>query len=91
MKDGQDKDEDDKPSAWVRAARLASVGLEMGVSVLIGWAFGYWLDGKLGTKPWLMLLFLLFGVAAGFRGMISAAKKAMREGSDDRGSDDRKT
>jgi ATP synthase protein I len=61
----------------VRAIRLASLGLEMAVAVAIGWAFGNWLDGKLGTKPWLMLVFLLFGVAAGFRGVYTAARKAV--------------
>jgi ATP synthase protein I len=65
--------------AWFKAARMASIGLEMGVAVLIGWGVGYWLDGKLGTKPWLMLVFLLFGVAAGFKGMISAARESARQ------------
>ena len=60
----------------MQAARLASVGIEMGLAVAIGWGIGYWLDGKLGTKPWLMIVFLLFGVAAGFKGLLVAARKA---------------
>jgi ATP synthase protein I len=59
----------------VKAGALASVGLEMGVAVVIGWGVGYWLDGRFGTEPWLMLLFLLLGVAAGFKGLIDAARK----------------
>src|SRR5262245_37479305 len=43
----------------------SSVGLELGLSVVVGVLFGRWLDGKLGTEPWLMLVFLALGLAAG--------------------------
>ena len=39
---------------------------------------GYWLDTRFDTKPWLMIIFLLFGVAAGFKGMRRAAREANR-------------
>lgn len=57
----------------------ASVGLEMGISVIIGVLIGMWLDSKLGTGPWLMLLWLAFGFAAGFRGVLRAVKREDRE------------
>lgn len=56
----------------------SSVGLELGISVVIGLLFGYWLDGKLGTQPWMMLLFLAFGLVAGLRGVIRAVNRADR-------------
>lgn len=62
----------------VKLARASSVGLEMGVAVLIGWALGSWLDRRFGTAPWLMIVFLLFGVAAGFKGLYRAAREASR-------------
>jgi ATP synthase protein I len=62
--------------AFFRAAQFASLGLEMGVAVAIGAGIGYLLDRWLGTKPWLLLVFLLFGIAAGFKGVIDAARKA---------------
>jgi len=37
------------------------------VSIVIGYAIGYFLDKWLGTT-WLKIVFLLFGVAAGFVG-----------------------
>lgn len=37
-----------------------------------------WLDGKLGTTPWLMLLWLCFGLAAGFRGVLRAVRRSDR-------------
>jgi ATP synthase protein I len=62
-----------------RALRVSSVGIEMAVATLIGWAIGYWLDRTFGTEPWLMLVFLLVGVAAGFKGLLRAANEARRE------------
>jgi ATP synthase protein I len=57
----------------------SSVGLELGLSVVIGVVFGMWLDGKLGTAPWMMLLWLMFGLFAGFRGVLRAVRRADRE------------
>jgi ATP synthase protein I len=61
---------------------MASVGLEMAIATVLGWWIGQWLDRRYGTEPWLMLLFLLLGVAAGFKGLFRAvreAKRTMRE------------
>ncbi len=52
---------------FAKYLRFSSVGLELGISVLVGLVVGDWLDRRLGTKPWLLLLFLGFGMAAGFR------------------------
>jgi F0F1-type ATP synthase assembly protein I len=56
----------------------SSVGLELGLSVVFGVLFGRWLDGKLGTAPWMMLLFFAIGVTAGFRSVLRAVKRADR-------------
>lgn len=56
----------------------SSVGLEMGLSVVIAVLFGIWLDGKLGTAPLMMLLWLGVGFAAGFRGVLRAVRRADR-------------
>lgn len=60
------------------ALSASSVGLELGISVILGLAFGYWLDGKLGIGPWMMILFLVLGFAAGMRGVVRAVKRADR-------------
>lgn len=61
-----------------RLARSSAVGLEMGISVVVGLLGGQWLDGKAGTAPWLMLLGLVLGTVAGFRGLIRMARDAQR-------------
>ena len=83
--DGSPNGPDDRPENRPEQGRIArswtmlkfsSVGIEMSVATLIGWALGYWLDLKLCTYPWLMLVFLLIGVAAGFKGVFRAAREA---------------
>ncbi len=44
----------------------AQVGLELAGAVLAGFWGGWWLDGRFGTAPWLMLGGAAFGLAAGF-------------------------
>ena len=61
------------------ALNASSVGLELGVSVLVGLLIGMFLDRELGTTPWLMLVWLGFGFAAGFRGVLRAVRRADRE------------
>jgi F0F1-type ATP synthase assembly protein I len=56
----------------------SSAGLELGIAVGLGALFGVWLDGKLGTEPWMMLVFLAVGFFAGFRGVLRAVARAER-------------
>ena len=56
----------------------SAVGLEMGVAVIIGLLIGRWLDGELGSEPYLMILFTIFGFVAGIRGLIRGARRAER-------------
>jgi F0F1-type ATP synthase assembly protein I len=58
---------------------LASVGIELSLSTVIGALGGRWLDGKLGTTPWLMISGLILGVFAGFRSLIRTARRATLE------------
>ena len=62
------------------ALSASSVGLELGIAVVVGLLFGMWLDGKAGTSPWLMLVFLVLGLVAGFRNLMRAVTRAERAG-----------
>ena len=41
------------------------VAVEIVSAVVIGFCLGWFLDDWLGTKPWLMLMFVVIGFAAG--------------------------
>lgn len=60
-------------------ARLAAVGLELGISAVIGLLAGRWVDGKLGSEPIASILGVVLGVVAGFRSLIRTARAAMKE------------
>ncbi len=44
----------------------AQAGLELVTSIVAGALIGYGLDHWLGTKPWMLILFLFLGVGTGF-------------------------
>ncbi len=75
----------DPPAPSPRGARrfynmlsASSVGLELGISVLIGLLGGMWADGRWGTAPWLMLAGLVLGLVAGSRAVMRAVRRADR-------------
>jgi len=75
-----------------RAARsavvVASLGIELALSIMAGAWIGHWLDGQFETGPWLTVLFLGLGVAAGFRGLWRTARKNWPRGDDGAGQDE---
>lgn len=56
-------------------AMLATMGIAMVVSTFIGLIIGIYLDKYFDTKPWLTIIFLIFGIAAGFRNIYEMTRK----------------
>ena len=53
----------------------SSMGLEVGLSVVVGFLIGTWLDKWLETEPWFLIIFGVAGVIAGYRGMYRMVKR----------------
>lgn len=68
-----------KTRLFREVGKYAALGLEMALSVVIGLAIGAFLDKRLNTGPWLTILFLILGFAAGVRSLIRAALTSQRE------------
>jgi ATP synthase protein I len=68
---------------WKALAELSMIGMTMVLSTVIGLAGGYFADRWLGTKPWLTLIGLGFGIAAGFVSFFRSVKTAERKLDDD--------
>ena len=79
---------DDKLSARDRRegpspASFAGAGAQFVVSILLFLYIGKWLDAKLGTAPWLLMLGVFLGAGAGFYSFyrrIMAAGRTDRDG-----------
>jgi ATP synthase protein I len=72
------KGEEDTGARLRQAAMLSSVGLVLVCAIFIGYFFGVWLDKKLGTEPYLMLVFTILGIAGGFVEVFQMAAKYTR-------------
>lgn len=66
------------PKQFKGLMEVSSVGLAMGISMLLGLWVGRSLDNFFNTSPWLTVLFLFFGIAGGFRNMYVAMKRQMK-------------
>ena len=53
------------PTAWQLIGQLSTIGMSFVLALVIGFGAGYWLDGVLGTKPWLSFVGFFLGLAAG--------------------------
>jgi ATP synthase protein I len=56
-----------------------TLGIEMGLSLVIGLGIGYYLDRYLGTSPVFLIIFMIFGLAAGMKRLYKLWKKAEKE------------
>ena len=64
------------PSTWQLIGQLSTIGMSFVFALVIGFAGGYWLDGVLGTKPWLSFVGFFVGLAAGVLNVYRVMKLA---------------
>jgi ATP synthase protein I len=64
---------------WKALGELSSIGLALVLATVIGLVGGYYADRLLGTSPWLLLLGLALGIAAGFVNLFRSVNRADRE------------
>lgn len=67
-------DKQDKP-LFRHFLEASSVGLNLVFSTFVGLFMGYGLDKLFHTSPWLLIVFTILGIVAGFRELVRMAKK----------------
>ena len=67
----EERKKKDRPS-W---AAYSTVGLMFPASIAVGLGMGYFLDEIFHTSPILIIIFTLYGVAAGFVNLFKVAQK----------------
>ena len=53
------------PTTWQLIGQMSTIGMSFVLALILGFGAGYWLDGALGTKPWLSFMGFFLGLAAG--------------------------
>ena len=66
----------EKGNSFVRASRIGfRIGVELFSAVVVGAGIGHLLDNFFNTKPWLLVVFLFFGGAAGILNVYRLSQK----------------
>ncbi len=71
------------------AAHWVSVTSTISLEMALPGAFGYWLDGQLGTKPWLVIIGVVLGFVTGMVHLLQLVKTENQK-EKDRIKDDKK-
>lgn len=66
---------DDTAEERKKWAAYSTVGLMFPTSIAVGFGIGYLLDSLFNTSPYLLIVFTLYGVAAGFVNLIKVSKR----------------
>ena len=59
--------------------RMAGVGMELVIGVVLFGGLGWWLDSKWQTRPWLMILGGGLGFSAGLWRLIKIARRSFHD------------
>lgn len=65
----------DRKNVMRALGMMTHIGLTMAGCVLGGVLLGLFLDSRLGTSPWLVIVFSLVGCVAAFKALFDIAKK----------------
>jgi F0F1-type ATP synthase assembly protein I len=63
----------------VTGAEFAGIGLQFALTILVFVFAGVWLDKRLGTSPWFVLVFVFVGAGGGFYSMYRRVTAAQRK------------
>ncbi len=58
--------------------RVSAIGFQFVFSIAIGALGGSWLDRKLGTEPWLLLVGIVLGAVAAYRDLVQLTREHER-------------
>jgi F0F1-type ATP synthase assembly protein I len=67
-----------KSSGGLGGSELAGIGIQFAVTILVFTGAGIWLDRRLGTSPWLLLVCVFAGAGGGFFSIYRKAMAAQR-------------
>lgn len=72
---GNGKDRKARSELMRAITAFSQIGVTIIACVLVGVLLGRWLDNLLGTSPWLLLVFSLFGAGAALKALFDMGKR----------------
>lgn len=75
MKRPREGDRDSGAAGYGKAYQIIAASLQLAAAVIVGFFLGRWLDGALGTAPWLMLAAMTAGFTGGFVSFLRSIRK----------------
>jgi len=73
------KRKDDRFSGYRQIGLLTLIPIIMVVAPLLGYFLGSFLDEKLGTEPYLMIVFIVFGFVAAGKEVYELIRRSAKE------------
>jgi F0F1-type ATP synthase assembly protein I len=64
-----------KEAPYKHVADYSSVGIMFPASIAVGLGIGYFLDNTFDTSPYLLIIFTLYGIGAGFWNLFKVARQ----------------
>lgn len=58
-------------------SNAGTIGLHLVSGIAVGTVIGYFLDDWLDTSPWLTMLFMVFGIIAGYKNVYVDTKRLL--------------
>ncbi len=68
-----------KGYAWRDYGRYGTVGIELIVSMALGYYGGRYLDARIGGRGWVTFVGFVLGVVVGFRAIFAAGRQMQRD------------
>ena len=80
MNGGQGGRQDRQPGrdSALSGAEFAGIGVQFALTILVFVFAGLWLDRRLGSSPWFVLIGVIVGASAGFYSMYRQVMTAQR-------------
>lgn len=64
---------------FLNLGTVSSMGISVVLAIAIGVWFGIFLDRQLGTTPWFFWVFLVIGIAAGFKNVYLITNREIKK------------